>query len=82
MTLISLPGLWILARTSRPRATLCGGFLAIYPLMYYIVQYIERYRFPIFWVTYVLASISLRAAFEWGAETLHYSSAARRFKLS
>jgi hypothetical protein len=65
MSALTLPGLVLLWRNARPGAVICGIFLGIYPLIYYIVQYIERYRLPIMWVTFILASVAIRASLVW-----------------
>lgn len=65
MTVLMLPGLVLLWRTSRAGAVICGIFLGVYPLIYYVVQLIERYRLPIMWVTFILSSVAIQAAALW-----------------
>ena len=65
MTILTVPGLVLLWRTARSGAVICGIFLGVYPLIYYIVQFIERYRLPIMWVTFILASVAIRASLVW-----------------
>jgi hypothetical protein len=65
MSVLTFPGLVLLWRQSRPGAVICAIFLGIYPLIYYIVQFIDRYRFPIMWVTFILASVAIRACLDW-----------------
>ena len=51
LTLLSLPGLWMLCR-KHPRCGLfCASVLLLYPLVYYFLQLDLRYRYPILWIT-------------------------------
>ncbi len=58
-TLLSVPGLLILWRVSRPGALLLLTLLVLYPPIYYLVLSEYRYRFPIMWVTSVLAAAAI-----------------------
>jgi hypothetical protein len=75
MTILTVPGLVLLWRTARPGAAICAIFLGTYPLIYYVVQFIERYRLPIMWVTFILAAVTIRSFMVWvwsrRATTLH-----------
>jgi hypothetical protein len=58
-TLLSLPGIVLLYWKNWPAAVICAPFLLAYPITYYLIQYDARYRLPIMWVSFVLASIAL-----------------------
>ncbi len=59
MTLLSIPGLYILWRQDRKSAALCVICLVLFPLVYYVVQYEERYRYPVLWMTFLLGSLPI-----------------------
>jgi hypothetical protein len=59
MTLLSIPGLFILWRRDTKSAVLCSLCLILFPLIYYIVQHDDRYRYPILWVTFFLGSLPI-----------------------
>ncbi|MBI5085607.1 MAG: VWA domain-containing protein [Acidobacteria bacterium] len=64
-TLLSVAGLILLWRRRMRAQFLClGGWLALFPLIYYAVQYEDRYRSPIMWVTLLLAGLALAALWE------------------
>jgi hypothetical protein len=70
VTALSVFGLWLLYRDNRRAALLLGTALTLYPLVYYVVQFDVRYRYPIYWMSLLLAGIAvnhfcgpLRAAF-------------------
>jgi uncharacterized membrane protein len=65
MTLLGLLGLLAISQTSRAGALLLASLLAVYPLVYYMIQASERYRFPILWVTYGLGAAGLAALLQW-----------------
>ncbi len=60
-TLLSTFGLVALWRTHRTGALVISSFLLCFPLVYYIVQYIPRYRYPIAWVTFLLSGFAVEA---------------------
>jgi len=64
LTPLSLIGLFFLARSNPAGAVLLGSFMAVYPLLYYLIQASERYRFPILWVTFGLGAIAVAALAE------------------
>jgi hypothetical protein len=33
--------------------------LVLFPLVYYVVQYEERYRYPVLWMTFLLGSLPI-----------------------
>jgi hypothetical protein len=50
----------ILAFRANPMAAwLLGGALASYPIIYYFVQHLLRYRYPILWISFLLAAYAL-----------------------
>lgn len=59
LTPVSFAGLVLLWKASRTGAFLLGAWLALYPLVYYLLQADDRYRFPILWVSYLLGSYFL-----------------------
>jgi hypothetical protein len=61
-TILSIPGAVFLWRKSRPGAIICVSMLATFPLIYYAIQFENRYRFPIMWVTFFLAAVAVREA--------------------
>jgi hypothetical protein len=62
LTAISIAGIALLGRRDRPAAWTLAAILALYPLIYYLVQAEERYRYPIVWVTLLLAGYAITAA--------------------
>jgi hypothetical protein len=64
-TALSLVGLFVLARANRPGAVLCSVFLVVYPLVYYLSLALDRYRYPILWVTSGLAAVGCSALLQW-----------------
>lgn len=61
---LSLAGLWLLFRTDRASAWICLAWLALFPPVYYFVEFIPRYRYPILWATFLPASFALERAAE------------------
>jgi hypothetical protein len=56
LTLLAVWGLWLNFRTLRiPQRAALIIPLATYPLIYYFVAYMPRYRAPIDWILFVLA---------------------------
>ena len=60
MTLLSVAGLFILFRRDSLSAIVCLACLGLFPLVYYIVQYEYRYRYPILWLTFLLGSLPIK----------------------
>lgn len=54
-SLLSLAGLWQLYRVNPLGGWLLGGWMALFPVTYYMVQAENRYRYPILWITLLLA---------------------------
>ena len=70
MTILSVFGLVRLTRTNRTAGIVLLSWLLFFPLIYYVVLYTDRYRYPILWITLVggayplcLACRSLRRFF-------------------
>jgi hypothetical protein len=55
-TLLSLPGLFLMWRNSRGAAYVVGLWLVFFPLIYYFIQFMDRYRYPIFWASFLAGS--------------------------
>ena len=56
MTALSGAGLMTLYRRDARSSIVCLSCLAAFPLVYYFVQFEDRYRYPIMWVTFLLGS--------------------------
>ena len=65
MTFLSIIGLWVTARRDIRSAAVCAIWLGIFPIIYYVVQYEDRYRYPIMWVTMLLGAVPLSLAVQW-----------------
>jgi hypothetical protein len=59
MTLLSGAGLLILYQKDARSAAICMSCLTLYPLVYYILQFEDRYRYPIMWVTFLLGALPI-----------------------
>jgi hypothetical protein len=59
MTLLSVPGLFLLYRRNVTSAAIVTLVLAIFPLIYCITQFEFRYRYPIMWVTFLLGALPI-----------------------
>jgi hypothetical protein len=59
MTLLSGAGLLILYQRDARSAAICMSCLTLYPLVYYIVQFEDRYRYPVMWVTFLLGALPI-----------------------
>ena len=55
-TLLSVPGLLIMWRNARFGCYAVGLWLLCFPLIYYLIQFMMRYRYPIVWATCVAGS--------------------------
>lgn len=58
-TVLMVAGLIALARQSRVRATVLAAPLVVMSALYAPVQFEDRYRYPILWVTFLLAGYAL-----------------------
>lgn len=59
MTALSGAGLMTLYRRDVTSFVVCLPCLAAFPLVYYCVQFEDRYRYPIMWVTFLLGSLPI-----------------------
>ncbi|HEV2730153.1 MAG TPA: hypothetical protein VGV15_08975 [Terriglobales bacterium] len=55
-TLASIPGLFVMWRKARPAAYVIGLWLLFFPLIFYFLQFLGRYRWPILWATFLPGS--------------------------
>jgi hypothetical protein len=60
LTLLGVLGLPILFRQNLKGFVLCVLWLGLYPPVYYVIQFIDRYRYPIMWVTFLLGALPLK----------------------
>jgi hypothetical protein len=58
-TLLSLPGLFFMWKNARFSAYVTVLWLLFFPVIYYFVQFLERYRYPILWATFLPGSYFL-----------------------
>lgn len=58
-TLLSIPGMFFMWRNSRVGAYVVGSWLVFFPLIYYFIQYMNRYRYPILWASFLAGSYFL-----------------------
>jgi hypothetical protein len=65
MSWLSLAGLWILARRDIRSAVLLAMWLVLFPLIYYVIQYEDRYRYPIMWTTFLSGALPISLGIEW-----------------
>jgi hypothetical protein len=61
ITLLSVFGLVILCRRDIKSGVLLVSCLTVFPLVYYLVQFEYRYRYPTMWATFLLGAIPLTA---------------------
>jgi hypothetical protein len=59
MTILSFVGLGLLYRNQRLAFNLLASTLFLYPLIHYLIQFEARYRYPIFWATFLPAAYAL-----------------------
>ena len=59
-TLLSIPGLVLLGMRRKPILVFFLGVLFLYPLMYYAVVSDVRYRYPVLWISLLMAGYVLR----------------------
>ena len=63
VTLLSLPGLFLIARRNSCAACVLATAWLLFPLVYYVVPFEPRYRYPIYWTSLLPAGYALTAAF-------------------
>lgn len=56
VTLASLLGLYLCWKQRNPCLTLFIPWLVLFPAIYYVVQFTPRYRYPILWMSWLLAA--------------------------
>jgi hypothetical protein len=56
---LSIGGLYLLMKSDRNAAGICLAILALFPPIYYFVQFVPRYRVPILWASFLPASFFL-----------------------
>ena len=59
VTWLSLAGLGLAFRCYRKAAWFAVAVLALYPLPYYVVQFSTRFRYPVMWISLLLAGYAL-----------------------
>lgn len=59
LTILSFAGLAMMYRKHRQAALLLASTLFLYPLVHYILQFEARYRYPIFWATFLPAAYAV-----------------------
>ena len=62
VTLLGFGGLALSWKTNPIAASLLGPTLLLYPLVYYAIQHFTRYRYPILWVSSLMAAYALEYA--------------------
>lgn len=55
-TLLSIPGLFVMWKNAPYSSYVAGLWLLFFPLTYYFIQFMVRYRYPILWATFVPGS--------------------------
>jgi len=65
LTILSFVGLAMMFRNHRRAALTLGSTLLLYPLVHYVVQFEARYRYPIFWATFLSAGYAAIEAVRW-----------------
>jgi hypothetical protein len=61
MTMLSLPGLFLLYRRDPKSWVIAMSCLSVFPLTYYVIQSEYRYRYPVLWVSFLLGALPIRA---------------------
>jgi hypothetical protein len=59
MTILSIGGVWILYHRDKNGAYVCMSCLLLYPLVYYIVEFCDRFRYPVLWLTFLLGAFPI-----------------------
>jgi hypothetical protein len=70
ITLLSLPGLVLMAVRKFPVTWFIGLVFALYPLVYYLVQSSVRFRYPILWLSLLPAGYCLDRAVQLGRDSM------------
>jgi hypothetical protein len=64
VTLLSIPGLWVIAQKNPCAACVIGTAWLLFPLVYYVVPFEPRYRYPIYWTSLLASGCALGAAWQ------------------
>lgn len=64
-TVLSVPGILWLFRVNREAALTLASWLTLFPPVYYIALFEDRYRYPILWVTLVCAAYAVCRSGSW-----------------
>jgi hypothetical protein len=59
LTIFSFAGLAVMFRKHRLAAWMLASTLLLYPFVHYFVQFEARYRYPVFWATFLPAAYAL-----------------------
>jgi cbb3-type cytochrome oxidase subunit 3 len=59
LTIFSFAGIVMMYRNHRRAALLLSSTLFLYPLIHYVLQFEARYRYPIFWATFLTAAYAV-----------------------
>ncbi len=65
VSVLSLAGLALMRRSHRRAFWMLSSALLVYPLVHYIVQFEARYRYPIFWATFVPGAYAVVEVIRW-----------------
>jgi hypothetical protein len=64
VTLLSIPGLWVIAQKNPCAACVIGTAWLLFPLVYYMIPFEPRYRYPIYWTSLLASGCALAAAWQ------------------
>jgi hypothetical protein len=73
LTLLSFAGVCLSWKRYVPSISLLMIWLLAYPLVYYLIQFAPRYRFPILWITWIQAAYFCGFAARWIAGKMRTS---------
>jgi hypothetical protein len=65
LTILSFAGLALMFRNNRRAAWMLASTLLLYPFVHYFVQFEARYRYPVFWATFLPAAYAILEFIEW-----------------
>jgi len=64
VTVLSIPGLWVIAQKNPSVACVIGTAWLLFPLVYYVIPFEPRYRYPIYWASLLASGCALAAAWQ------------------
>ncbi len=64
ITVLSIPGLWVIARKNPCAVCVIGTAWLLFPLVHYVIPFEPRYRYPIFWTSLLASGCALAAALQ------------------